>query len=50
MSELNPFQKARNYFEQMVSWLRSDEACGLSHSQLAEKIQVNGWEILRLLL
>ena len=50
MIEINPFQKARNYFEQMVSWLRSNEACGLTHSQLEEKIQVNGVEILRLLL
>lgn len=50
MIEISPFQKARNYFEQLVSWLRSNEACGLTHSQLEEKIQLNGVEILRLLL
>jgi hypothetical protein len=44
------FTEARELFEDMVEWLNSDQVCGLEHSELENKLQVNGNELLRRLL
>lgn len=44
------FGPARELFEEIISWLSSDTACGLSHSDLEEMLRVNGTELLRRLL
>ncbi|REJ54138.1 MAG: hypothetical protein DWQ51_06910 [Microcystis wesenbergii TW10] len=41
------FTEARELFEDMVEWLNSDQVCGLEHSELENKLQVNGNELLR---
>jgi hypothetical protein len=44
------FNGARQLFEELVNWLSSDSSCGLEHSELESKLQINGNEILRRLL
>jgi hypothetical protein len=44
------FTAARQLFEELVNWLSSDSSCGLEHSELESKLQINGNEILRRLL
>jgi hypothetical protein len=44
------FTPARQLFEEIVSWLNSDLVCGLEHSQLENKLFLNGNELLRRLL
>ncbi len=41
------FTEARALFEEMVDWLSSDKVCGLEHSELENKLLVNGNELLR---
>lgn len=44
------FNAARQLFEELVNWLSSDSSCGLEHSELESKLQINGNEILKRLL
>ena len=44
------FTPARQLFEEIVSWLNSDLVCGSEHSQLENKLFINGNELLRRLL
>ncbi len=44
------FTPAKKLFEEIVSWLNSDLVCGLEHSQLENKLFINGNELLRRLL
>lgn len=44
------FTEARELFEAMVTWLSSDNVCGLEHGELENKLLVNGNELLRRLL
>jgi hypothetical protein len=44
------FTEARELFEAMVSWLSSDNVCGLEHGELENQLFVNGNELLRRLL
>lgn len=44
------FTEARELFEDIVEWLNSDNVCGLEHSDLENKLLVNGNELLRRLL
>jgi hypothetical protein len=39
------FTPARQLFEEIVSWLNSDLVCGLEHSQLENKLFINGNEL-----
>ncbi|CDN11074.1 hypothetical protein RintRC_0096 [Richelia intracellularis] len=41
------WSQARELFEQIVSWLDSDNICGLEHSQIESKLVENGYELLR---
>lgn len=41
------FSPAQELFEQMVSWLASDNVCGLEHQQLESKLLEQGYELLR---
>lgn len=51
MESLEPnFTPARQLFEEIVNWLNSDLVCGLEHSQLENKLFINGNELLRRLL
>ena len=51
MESLEPnFPPARQLFEEIVNWLNSDLVCGLEHSQLENKLFINGNELLRRLL
>lgn len=44
------FTEARELFETMVTWLGSDNVCGLEHGELENQLLVNGNELLRRLL
>lgn len=44
------FTEARELFEAMVTWLGSDNVCGLEHGELENQLLVNGNELLRRLL
>ncbi len=41
------FIDARKHFEEMINWLKSSQPRGLNHSEIEEKLKVNGNEILR---
>ena len=49
-SEMEGFNAAREQFEQIIEWLNSDNACGLSHSEIESLLRSNGNELLRRLL
>ena len=44
------FLDARELFEEMLEWLNSNQVCGLEHSELENKLQINGNELLRRML
>jgi hypothetical protein len=48
--ETERFAAARAQFEQILQWLSSDSACGLSHSDIEALLRSNGNELLRRLL
>lgn len=50
--EDNPssFARSRACFEEIVDWTRDDEAAGLTHGELEERLTVKGRELLRTLL
>lgn len=48
--ETDSFEAARAQFEQILQWLSSDSACGLSHSDIEALLHSNGNELLRRLL
>jgi hypothetical protein len=48
--ETDRFKEARAQFEQILQWLSSDTACGLSHSDIEALLRSNGNELLRRLL
>lgn len=41
------FSQARRHFDGMERWLRSSEAAGRTHSELEERLKVEGYELLR---
>ena len=41
------FSPARELFEQVVSWLSSDNVCGLEHGELETQLLEQGYELLR---
>src|SRR2546425_1931469 len=45
-----PFAAAEQEFETLVTFLRSEEACSLTHSDLERTLEVKGRELLRTLL
>lgn len=45
--ENQSFVGARKHFEEIISWLKSPVVRGLSHSEIEEKLKVNGNEVLR---
>lgn len=49
-NEARWFTEARELFEAMVTWLSSDNICGLEHGELENQLLVNGNELLRKLL
>ncbi len=49
-TQLNPFVQAREYFEEILNWLCSEEAYGLTYYQIEENLWINGMELLRQLL
>lgn len=44
------FERSRELFDSEVAWLASEEAGGLSHGELEERLQVNARELYRQLL
>jgi hypothetical protein len=44
------FAEARSLFDEIVTWLSSEAACGLKHEELEKNLFVNGNELLRRLL
>ena len=48
--ENDSFRQAREHFEGIIAWLKSSEILGLSHSEIEEKLKVNGNEVYRRLL
>jgi hypothetical protein len=48
--ETDWFKEAQAQFEQILQWLSSDTACGLSHSEIEALLRSNGNELLRRLL
>ncbi|NEO38567.1 MAG: response regulator [Moorea sp. SIOASIH] len=49
-TQLNPFIQAREYFEEILNWLCSEEAYRLTYYQIEENLWINGMELLRQLL
>ncbi|NEQ57554.1 MAG: response regulator [Moorea sp. SIO4A1] len=49
-TQLNPFLQAREYFEEILNWLCSEEAHRLTYYQIEENLWINGMELLRQLL
>ncbi|NEO45144.1 MAG: hypothetical protein F6K55_13830, partial [Moorea sp. SIO4A3] len=49
-TQLKPFVQAREYFEEILNWLCSEEAYGLTYYQIEENLWINGMELLRQLL
>lgn len=47
---VEPFAAAEQQFETLTTFLRSEEACSLTHSDLERKLEVEGRELMRLLL
>jgi hypothetical protein len=44
------WEESRELFEEIVSWLDSDNTCGLEHGEIESKLLENGYELLRRLL
>jgi len=42
-----PFDESRALVDEMLGWLGGDEAAALSHSELENKVDVRGREVLR---
>jgi hypothetical protein len=49
-ADVNPFSEAYQHFNALVTRLQSHEALAMTHSQLESLLQVEGFELLRLLL
>lgn len=47
---LSSFAASRACFEELVGWARDEEAAGLTHGELEERLTVKGRELLRRLL
>ena len=45
-----PFARSRDCFEELVGWTGGEEAVGLTHGELEERLTVKGRELLRRLL
>jgi hypothetical protein len=43
------FEQAHHLFEKMNKWLKSDEALGMTHEEIEERLTVDGQELQRLL-
>ena len=47
--EVDAFARSRERFEGIVEWLGGEQADGLEHAELEDRLQVEGRELLRAL-